>query len=231
LNARKLVLALAPVFACAVLAQANSPPAATVERSGDAVIFNGQINGRSVEEFKRALQDSGITRLVITSRGGGVAAALDMAVAVHERGLDIDVPTACLSSCANYVFPAARRKIMARPGAVGWHGNMTHVLYLQQSGQSSWSESEMRSARELALREAGFFHRIGVDGFVCWFAKIEPYNVDDFYYLSREDMERFGIRDVIPRDARPEPDTAQIRKVIVDWPSLEAGRPVVKLDE
>ena len=231
MNAGKLVLALAPVFACANLAQANSPPAATVERSGDAVIFNGQINGRSVGEFKRALQDPGITRLVITSRGGGVAAALDMAVAVHERGLDIDVPTACLSSCANYVFPAARRKVMARPGVVGWHGNMAHVLYLQQSGQSSWSESEIRSARELALREAGFFRRIGVDGFVCWFAKIEPYNVEDFYYLSREDMERFGIREVVLLDARPAPDTAQIRKVIVDWPSLEAGRPVVKLDE
>lgn len=226
---RGAALALLLVAAC--VARAQGPAAATVEASGDAVIFNGQINERSVEQFVRLLQDPGISRLVITSRGGSVAAALDMAIAVHVRRLDVEVPAACLSSCANYVFPAARRKVIGRPGAVGWHGNMAHVLYLQQSGQATWSEGEMRSARELALREAEFFRRIGVDGFVCWFAKIEPCSVDDFYYLSAQDMERFGIREVIVRDERAAPDQEQVRKVAVDWSSLEASRPMVKLGE
>jgi hypothetical protein len=219
------------LWLCAGVAQAQSPPAATVEASGDAVVFKGRISADAVARFKALLQDSGITRLVITSAGGSVAAALDMADAVHDRQLDIEVPAACLSSCANYIFPAARRKVVGRLGAVAWHGNITHVLYLQQSGQANWSESEIRSARELARREAEFYRRIGVDGYVCWFAKIAPYNVDDFYYLSREDMQRFGIGEVKLRDERPAPDTQALRKVLVDWPSLEAGRPAVKLDE
>lgn len=202
-----------------------------MEAVGNTVIFNGQFNARSVAQFLRVLQDPAITRLVITSRGGNVAAALDLAVAVHNRQLDIEVPTTCLSSCANYVFPAARHKTIGRAGAVAWHGNMTHVLYLHQTGQASWSESEMQSARELARREAEFFRRIGVDGFVCWFAKIGPYNVDDFYYLSVEDMKRFGIHDLIVRDeASAAPDTDEVRKVLVDWPTLEAGRPAVSLN-
>jgi hypothetical protein len=231
MRASRRAAATALICACAFLARAQSPTDALVEASGDTVIFKGQINARSVAQFLRLLQDPGIKRLVITSRGGSVAAALDMAIAVHERQLDIEVPTTCWSSCANYVFPAAHRKTLGRPGSVAWHGNMAHVLYLQQTGQASWSESQLRSARDLATREAEFFRRIGVDGFVCWFAKIAPYNVDDFYYLSTEDMARFGIHDVSTRDDAALPDSEQLRQVLVDWAALEAGRPVVNLRE
>jgi hypothetical protein len=224
------VTAVALICASALVARAQPASAGRVELSGDTVVFAGQINSSSAAQFLRLLQDPGIKRLIITSGGGSVAAALDIAAAVHDRHLDIEVPTTCLSSCANYVFPAARRKVIGRPGAVAWHGNMAHVLYLEQMGQGSWSDSEMQGARQLARREAEFFRRIGVDGFVCWFGKIAPYDVEDFYYLSTQDMERFGIHDVTVRDeeaaTRPER-----RKVAVDWATLEAQRPVVKLDE
>ena len=199
--------------------------------AGDTVIFDGRIDGRAAAEFLQVLQDPRIRRLVITSRGGLVAPALDMALAIHERQLDVEVPTACVSSCANYVFPAGRHKVLGRPGAVAWHGNMTHVLYLRQTGQATWSDQEMEDARQLARREAAFFERIGVDGFVSWFAKIEPYNVADFYFLSAPDMERFGIRDVTIRDPSPAPADERLRRVQVDWAGLEAGRPVVRLGE
>lgn len=224
-------MALALLAAWPGRGQAQSPPASSVRVLGDAVIFNGQINPQAAAEFLRLAQDTDIRRLVITSRGGSVSAALDMAWAIHERGLDVDVPSTCWSSCANYIFPAARRKTVGRPGAVAWHGNITHVLYLQQTGQGQWNEEEMEGARQLARREAEFFRRIGVDGFLCWFAKIEPYRVEDFYYLSVPDMERFGVRQVSLREAPPaEPDSAEVRKVQVDWAGLEAARPAVRLD-
>lgn len=216
---------------CASVARAQPAGAASVEASGDAIVFAGQINAGTAAQFLQLLQDPGIKRLVITSRGGSVAAALDMALAVHDRQLDIEVPASCLSSCANYIFPAARRKTLGRPGVVAWHGNMAHVLFLQQTGQNSWSESELRSARELALREAEFFRRIRVDGFVCWFAKIAPYDVDDFYYLSAQDMERFGIHDVSVGNESPVPASPELLKVSVDWATLEASRPAMKVQE
>ena len=142
------------------------------------------------------------------------------------------MPTACLSSCANYIFPAARRKTLGRPDAVAWHGNMTHVLYLQQSGQERWDERSIDNARQLARREANFFRRIGVDGFLCWFGKLAPYSIDDFYYLSVQDLARFGVRDVTVPEPSPDAprDAEGVRKIHVDWPGLEATRPAVPLD-
>ena len=212
-------------------ALAQSPPATLVEAAGDAVVFNGRIDARSAEEFLRLLQDPQVKRLVITSRGGSVPAALDMAKALHERGLDVEVPSACWSSCANYIFVAARRKTIGRPGAVAWHGNMTHVLYLQQTGQGNWNEQQMESARQLARREAEFFRRIGVDGFLGWFGKIEPYQADEFYSVSAQDMERFGVRQVTVREEpTAQARSADVRHIEVDWAGLEAARPFVRLE-
>ncbi|MGZ5846525.1 MAG: hypothetical protein ACXWJJ_03540, partial [Ramlibacter sp.] len=92
-----------------------------------------------------------------------------------------------LVSCANYVLPAARRKLLGRPGAVAWHGNMAHVLHLVQTGQGTWSGPEVDDARRLARREAALYASLGVDGFVCWFAKLPPYAVDEFYTLAPAD--------------------------------------------
>jgi hypothetical protein len=221
-------LALAGLLALG--AHAQQPPAARVERINDTILFTGQINPRSAAQFLQLLQQPGARRLVISSPGGNVAAALDMAEAIHAHQLDLDVPSACFSSCANYIFPAARRKTLGAPGVVGWHGDMAHVLYLQQAGLAQWPPEVMREARELARREAAFFRRIGVDGFVCWFGKIAPYDVDEFYALSVQDMARFGIRHVEVLDPRG-PLPANVRPIAVDWETLQATRPAVRLQE
>jgi hypothetical protein len=203
-----------------------------VTATGDTITFEGRIDNRSAADFLRLLQDPAITRLVISSRGGLVAPALDMADAIHRRQLDVDVPQACLSSCANYIFPAGRRKTLGWPGAVAWHGNMTHVLYLQRSGQASWSEALMAEARQLARREMEFFRGVGVDGFLCWFGKIAPYDVDAFYYLAVQDLEKFGIHDVTVREDGPAATDAQgLRMIAVDWAQLEAQRPSVRMND
>jgi hypothetical protein len=141
---------------------------------------------------------------------------------VREHGLDIEVPRTCLSSCANYVFPAARHKLLGHPRAVGWHGNMAHVLYLHRTGQQTWSEALVQDARQLARDESALFRRLGVDGFVCWFGKIAPYDVDEFYALSPGDMARFGIGDVAVGTGEPGPDAPTL--LTVDWSRLEADR-------
>lgn len=196
-----------------------------VRLEGDAIVFSGRIDSRAVADFLALARDPQVARLVITSAGGLVSPALDMAEAVHQRGLAVEVPETCLSSCANYVFPAGRRKVLGWPGAVGWHGNITHVLHLHRSGRGRWSEQEIASARVLAQREAQFFRRIGVDGFVCWFGKIAPYHVQGSYWLSPRDMARFGIRDVTVREIAPRSQHRDRRPVVVDWMLLQATRP------
>jgi len=183
---------------CAVLLAAlvTTAAGAQVERQGDSIVFRGRIDDGSVKAFLRLLREAPVRRLVITSGGGLVDPALDMAEAVRDAGLDIEVPASCMSSCANYVFPAARHKRLGRPDAVGWHGNMAHILYLARTGQGAWSAAELADAERLARREQAFYAGLGVDGFVCWFGKIPPHDVPDFYALRPADLERFGIREV-----------------------------------
>lgn len=218
-------LAGAVLLMLGALSAHGQPASARVEQRGDAVVLKGRIDDEAATRAIALMQDPWVTRLVITSGGGLVDAALDLAEAVYARGLDVEVPLACMSSCANYVLPAGRHKVVGRPGAVGWHGNMAHVLYLQRTGQGHWSEREIADARRLALRESAFFARIGVDGFVCWFAKLPPYGIDEFFSLSAEDMARFGIRDVEVLNPGQPLVGGLVQEVAVDWAHLEAQRP------
>jgi hypothetical protein len=229
--ARYLAACLA-LLAAAGGALAQTPPSARVEVAGDAIVFSGRIDRRSVDEFRRALQDHpAVTRLVVTSGGGQVVSALEMGEAVHARQLDVEVPIACLSSCANYVFPAGRRKRLGHALAVGWHGNMTHVIYTQLTGQSSWNDEQMQSARWLARREAEFYPRLGVDGFICWFAKLPPYEVANYYALSASDMAQFGIHDVeVMQGESPPADGDTPVMVKVDFQRLEHERPAMPIE-
>ena len=222
-------LALVLCVAAAAWAQAA---AAQVTRAGDAIVFEGRIDAASAQRFVQLLQDPAVTRLVITSRGGLVAPALDMAAAIAARQLDLEVPVACFSSCANYLFPAARHKRLGHPQAVAWHGNMAHVLYLQQTGQGRWNARQLADARQLARREALLYARLGVDGFACWFGKIAPYEVEDFYSLSPADLAGFGIRDVVVQPGATAPPAApEVQAISVDWRTIEAIRPSVDLSD
>ncbi|MGZ5269201.1 MAG: hypothetical protein ACXWC6_01170 [Ramlibacter sp.] len=220
-------IGISALAACALHAQ---PRATAVARAGDAVVFDGRIDAASVAQALELLKDPAVMRLVITSGGGQVDAAIDLAWAMHARQLDVEVPAACLSSCANYVLPAARRKLLGRPGAVAWHGNMAHVLHLVQTGQGTWSGPEVDDARRLARREAALYASLGVDGFVCWFAKLPPYAVDEFDTLAPADMERFGIRGVTVRDPAAAVANPLVQAVQVDWAALEALRPAARLE-
>ena len=69
-----------------------------------------------------------LTTIVVTSYGGEVLQWLKLADWVQQRGLDLVVQDFCLSSCANYLFTAARHKII-RPGSiVAWHGDAQYSV-------------------------------------------------------------------------------------------------------
>lgn len=207
----------------------DAPPSARVEARGSTIEFEGSIDEQSARAFETLARLGHTHRLVITSGGGDVASGIAMARTVFELGFDVEAPSDCHSSCANYVFPAGRRKIIGSLGAVSWHGNMAHVLYLERSEPGRWGSKSIDSARALAESEHAFFASIGVDGFVCWFAKLDPYGAPDFYSLGVRDMEHFGISNVeinatveapgeAPREAsRPAFAALPIQ---VDWDAL-----------
>jgi hypothetical protein len=140
---------------------------------------------------------------------GEVEAGIALGLWVFEHGLNIDIPEYCLSSCANYVFPAGQKKSIGAGAIVAWHGNYNHLKQtglwkddivgrMERYGEdTATAEAHVRKeVGRLVRLEHDFFIRIGVNEYLCWIGKILPYNAPNYYFLSRQDMARLGVAHV-----------------------------------
>jgi hypothetical protein len=186
-----------------------NPASADIALTGEAAYYSGPISAELNQQFFATVKGKTIKRLIITSSGGEVEAGIALGLWVFGHGLDIDVPEYCLSSCANYVFPAGQKKSIGAGAIVAWHGNYNH---LQQTGlwkddiagrmkrygeDTTTAEAQVRKEVDRLVRlEHDFFTRIGVNEYLCWIGKMLPYNAPNYYFLSRQDMARFGVAHV-----------------------------------
>ena len=184
-----------------------SPSEQTLKKTA---IYSGEISKERNAVFLNQYKTQPPDKIIITSSGGEVAAAITLARWIYRYQIDVEIDQYCLSSCANYLFPAANRKII-QPGAiVAWHGNYHHLkktgLWKSEiNARMEKYKTDYRTAKmtiesqvdELVKMEHDFFNDIKVNQFICWVGKMPPYNVADFYFLSRQDMAHFGINKIV----------------------------------
>ena len=208
-------------FVIAAVLWLASPATADISVAAGSARYTGPISAEQNQRLFKAVHGEGVKRLVITSSGGDVEAGIALGLWVFSHRLDVVVPEYCLSSCANYVFPAGRHKSIDAGALVAWHGNYNH---LKQTGL--WHDdiagrmerhgvdavTAKRQVREEMERLVGlerdFFMHIGVDEYLCWIGKMPPYNAPDYYFLSRQDMARFGVTHVRAPSDYTETDTS-----------------------
>jgi hypothetical protein len=94
-----------------------------VSREGETVRYSGEITKTGFAAVKALTDKRPVRALEIDSMGGEVMTAMDFGDWVHDRHVEVIVDTLCLSSCANYVFPAAPIKTIRPGGLVAWHGS------------------------------------------------------------------------------------------------------------
>jgi hypothetical protein len=97
-----------------------------------------------LDYFKQNLSEG--TKYVIVRRQGGgqVLPAVEIAMIILHRHLDVIIYDRCLSSCANYLFLAARYKFLMGNALVGWHespGFPTNWIEYSPDQQSQILES------------------------------------------------------------------------------------------
>ena len=104
-----------------------------VDRS--VVRFTGVLNSASVDRFFRRIEPvrGQIDTLIINSLGGITVSGRRIGDWVHENGITVIVHHMCFSSCANYIFTAAPRKIIRADALVGWHGSEQQARYITES--------------------------------------------------------------------------------------------------
>jgi hypothetical protein len=132
-SARMALMVFTMVSAETVLA-GDKPPdieraraePAQVHVQGDTVTYTGNFSKASTAAFDAAVAGitrGQVTRLVISSGGGDTVEGRHVGRWVRDMALVVEVNVICFSSCADYIFPAGRARIIRADAFVGWHGN------------------------------------------------------------------------------------------------------------
>jgi hypothetical protein len=181
-------------------------------QEGDTIVYQGVLSPEANARVRELLAaDGGIQWLQITSGGGDVNLGLDLGELVREHGLNVKVVDYCASSCANYVFPAGRRKRLPADSVVIWHGSAIQAglgdlstidfsALEKQRGRPLSDEEKAALAEQAGLmayfdalrrRQEAFYKDIGVDQRVTVFGQDLDCRCD--WTIPIGDMARFGI--------------------------------------
>jgi len=207
-----------------------------VSASGSELIYSGRISfeaNQRLFELAASLGEMPKT-LVITSKGGDVAAGLELGRWVFDSGLDVSIPEYCMSSCANYVFVAGAQKILASQASLMWHGGATQRFDVD-CDSVNWSESaavcDEQQLRELVQAtiarliplETEFFETVGVDQRITTFGQQPEYACAGGrghvgWYYSISDLASLGVDRIQVRGGewRPKTQTADFNICRVD---------------
>ena len=144
------VVALATL--AAPLQCAAAAPSAQVFIDNGELVYVGTLS----EEANRqafALFDSEQDKpviLSIRSKGGPTQAGMDLGRWVHANGMTVKVMEYCFSSCANYVFTAAPRKIVSNFAVVGYHGGLSSATFQLDDEQEAILKAMPADQRQAA---------------------------------------------------------------------------------
>ncbi len=211
------------IFSGKIYASFDGEP--NVYREDANIFYEGMLSLDGLEQIKQKakINRSEIRWLVINSGGGEVGVSMDIGLWVFDNGLNVRVSNGCMSSCANYVFPAGKKKIIDDNAIVAWHGSVLqddfdlppkeNLKLIEQIDNHLKTvikdtverEKEKRRILEntkqymvdMPSKQKSFFNRIGVDGNITIIGQDVKYGIEDFWFLSVEDMEKFGVKNVI----------------------------------
>ncbi len=91
----------------------------------DTLYVDGNISKNDDKVLSEIIENSliPVRTISINSGGGDIETAINIGHIIYDRGISIEVRRLCLSSCANYLFPAARNKIINYGSIIGFHGS------------------------------------------------------------------------------------------------------------
>jgi hypothetical protein len=100
-----------------------------------------------------AAQENKPTVFHIRSRGGDTDAGIELGRWVHREGVAVKVLEFCFSSCANYVFTAARNKIVSNFAVVGYHGGLSSADFSPDKDQEAMFAAMPAEQRDAARKQ------------------------------------------------------------------------------
>jgi hypothetical protein len=168
----------------------------------DILVYQGSLsaeaNTRLFELYRNATSKPRLLR--VTSGGGDINLGMDLGEWVFRNGLDVEVVDHCMSSCANYVFTAARTKYLHPDSILMWHGG-AHQADMETE-LAKYGEKGKAILASWRTREDAFFKTIGVVNTITTYGQTEPRpsGTKGPFDYSIDDMAKFGVTNVIEKD-------------------------------
>ena len=224
--------------------RARAEPA-VVRVQDDTLYYTGNLSKASSAAFDAAVagvRRGQLTRLVISSGGGDTVEGRHVGRWVRDMALVVEVDVICFSSCADYIFPAGRARVIRADAWVGWHGNerqfdvlaaRTGVSVADQLAaippadvaagpRAAFVREALRSFAVTQKDEAAFYASLGQnDAFaVCAVGDVlekrPGYAGQKGWGFSLADMARLGlVNTVYLGDGRYERDSSRFRQYLV----------------
>ncbi|HEX7028813.1 MAG TPA: hypothetical protein VF268_16345 [Gammaproteobacteria bacterium] len=196
---------------------------------GDEILYNGPLTREANSKVSKLYEaaESKPTVLAITSAGGPVDVGLQLGEWILSKGLNVKVEEFCFSSCANYVFPAGKTKLLGGSAVVGFHGGAFSKDYNRSQIEevlSSIPQEDREAVREqirVSLekylsenreREAEFYRKLGVSpklNILGQDSKYSAYHTAGYngWYYSPDDMSKLGLKDIVIIGGEWKPET------------------------
>lgn len=133
-------------------------------REGNTLRFTGEINEESEKAIVQHLR-SGASTLIVNSEGGSAGSGQTIAFEIIKQNASVIVDKYCMSSCANYLFLAAKEKSLM-PGAVlGFHGGIhfSEEEFKVKKGDSKLIVAMKKTFQKLHKTETALFKKMGID--------------------------------------------------------------------
>ena len=128
--------------------------------------------GEETLEFLQANSSSNMV-LVINSLGGDFGATLDAAPTLREFQFTLVVDRFCVGPCANYIFFAAKERVVLESSVVGWNGafpkDIDQLRVFVETGQIQfWGktrdlETEWALWEPLSTKQTTFYNGLEID--------------------------------------------------------------------
>lgn len=130
------------------------------QQTPEVFVLNGQTDQAMADCVAERLQPT-TREVILTSQGGSVGPALDIAERFEGKGLTMRVREECNSSCANYFLPLAGRLIVERGAIIGLHGSIDPLLIAEARarGETVAAVNASRTAqRQMAFARRNDIH-------------------------------------------------------------------------
>lgn len=214
----RIFIVLIVCFFCDTVGAEQLP----IYKEDQIIYYNYHIDNEGFNTVRK-LYTPEVSKLIFNSPGGESGIAIKFAKWIMNHDLDIEVDRYCLSSCANYIFPAGKIKYLNKKSVVGWHGgafqfkktpidarNIRTVLSFSKNCDfSRLSKDELLIFESKIKSECAFYKYLNINSLITMYGQIEEdrFYTDnvDFWSYSLDAMAFLGINGIVVKGGDWEP--------------------------